>query len=29
MVGLFLLDLTLPRNVPLLPYYFLVVVFCA
>lgn len=29
MVGLFLLDLTLPRNVPLLPYYFLVVVLSA
>ena len=23
MVGLFLLDLALPRNIPLLPYYFL------
>ncbi|QPN67065.1 diguanylate cyclase [Synechococcus sp. CBW1006] len=29
MVGLFLLDLALPRNVPLLPYYFLVVVLSA
>lgn len=29
MVGLFLLDLALPRNIPLLPYYFLVVVLSA
>ncbi len=29
MVGLFLLDLALPRNLPLLPYYFLVVVLSA
>jgi len=29
MVGLFLLDLALPRNIPLLPYYFLVVVLAA
>jgi diguanylate cyclase (GGDEF)-like protein/PAS domain S-box-containing protein len=29
MVGLFLLDLALPRNIPLLPYYFLVVLLSA
>lgn len=29
MVGLFLLDLALPKNIPLLPYYFLVVVLSA
>ncbi|MCT0224767.1 diguanylate cyclase domain-containing protein [Synechococcus sp. CS-1328] len=29
MVGVFLLDLVLPRNIPLLPYYFLVVVLSA
>ena len=29
MVGLFLLDLALPRNIPLLPYYFLLVVLSA
>ncbi|WP_254944372.1 diguanylate cyclase [Cyanobium sp. AMD-g] len=29
LVGLFLLDLALPRNIPLLPYYFLVVVLSA
>ena len=29
LVGLFLLDLALPRNVPLLPYYFLVVALSA
>ena len=29
MAGLFLLDLALPRNIPLLPYYFLVVVLSA
>lgn len=29
MVGLYLLDLALPRNIPLLPYYFLVVVLSA
>ena len=29
MVGLLLLDLALPRNIPLLPYYFLVVVLSA
>jgi len=29
LVGLFLLDLALPRNIPLLPYYFLLVVLSA
>lgn len=29
MVGVFLLDLALPRNIPLLPYYFLLVVLSA
>ncbi|MCP9832803.1 MULTISPECIES: diguanylate cyclase [unclassified Cyanobium] len=29
MVGLFLLDLALPKNIPLLPYYFLMVVLSA
>lgn len=29
MVGVFLLDLALPRNIPLLPYYFLMVVLSA
>ncbi|MBW4531520.1 MAG: diguanylate cyclase [Aphanothece saxicola GSE-SYN-MK-01-06B] len=29
LVGMFLLDLALPRNIPLLPYYFLVVVLSA
>ena len=29
MAGIFLLDLLLPRNIPLLPYYFLVVVLAA
>ena len=29
MVGLFLLDLALPRHIPLLPYYFLLVVLSA